>query len=192
MSDSTSCNCVVDDRRIPAVVLDNVCRFLFRPPKRFLSKYVSRGSVAADLGCGPGFFTVPMAELVGPTGKVHAVDFDARVIQKLLRKAARKVPAGRVSASAASAAEIDFIPDESVDFVLAEGLLCCMKDHAGAMRHIRRILKPSGRAYLSIVKFTNESDPRTVTHAEWTSLLSDMRVIDSGDGLISRWALVGI
>ena len=35
---------------------------------------VDKGKTVADLGCGPGFFTLPLAELVGPTGQVYAVD----------------------------------------------------------------------------------------------------------------------
>lgn len=192
MRDSTSCNCVVDDRRIPAVVLDNVLRVLFRPPKRFLSKYVRERSVTADLGCGPGFFSVPMAQIVGPSGKVHAVDFDSRAIEKVRRKAERKSCSSQLDARTASAADVGFIPDGSVDFVLAEGLLCCMKDHEGAISEIRRILSASGRAYLSIIKFTNDRDPRTVSRGEWERFMSVFNVLRSGESAISRWAVVGL
>lgn len=35
---------------------------------------VHSGSVAADVGCGKGYFTVKLAERVGPEGKVYAED----------------------------------------------------------------------------------------------------------------------
>ena len=35
---------------------------------------VKAGSVAADVGCGKGYFTLKLAERVGPTGKVYAED----------------------------------------------------------------------------------------------------------------------
>jgi ubiquinone/menaquinone biosynthesis C-methylase UbiE len=131
-----------------------------------------------------------MAKIVGSEGRVHAVDFDQRAIDRVERKAKRQGMAATVAAHAVSASEIDFIPTASVDFLLAEGLLCCMKDHAGAMGQIKRVLKEGGRAYLSIIKFTREDDPRSVSKSEWTTLLSQMRIVDSGEGLMSRWALV--
>ncbi|MDG6957930.1 MAG: methyltransferase domain-containing protein, partial [Nitrososphaerota archaeon] len=72
-----------DDRKLPHFATDNLVRRIFSPPKRLLSKYVSSGSSVADLGCGPGYFTIPMAELTGPGGKVYAVDFDAGAVEHL-------------------------------------------------------------------------------------------------------------
>jgi len=190
MSDSTSCRCQVEDRKIPALVIDNICRSLFRPPARFLAKYVSPGNTAVDLGCGPGYFTLPMAKIVGARGRVHAIDFDPKAIERVKRKADRQGINGLINAQAVSASEIDFIETGSVDFVLAEGLLCCMKDHAGAVRQIQRILKEDGRAYLSIIKLSREGDPRSVSKHEWTALLAEMEVLAAGEGLMSRWAVV--
>ncbi|WP_455283779.1 class I SAM-dependent methyltransferase [[Eubacterium] cellulosolvens] len=43
--------------------------------------------MVADLGCGPGYFTVALAELVGPQGRVFAVDSDEKAIRALKMKA---------------------------------------------------------------------------------------------------------
>lgn len=190
MSNSTTCQCQVDDRKIPALVIDNVCRRLFRSPTKFLSKYLSAGETVADLGCGPGFFTLPMAKLTGPRGRVYAVDFDPKVIARLERKAERQGLTSIVEPRAMSVSDIDFIGTGSVSFVLAEGLLCCMKDHAGAMEQIKRILKPDGRAYLSVIKFSRETDPRSVPRSEWAAILDELEVQDSGESPMFRWALV--
>lgn len=190
MNESTTCQCRVEDRKIPAFIIDNFFRHLFRPPEKLVSKYLTPGDTAADLGCGPGYFSLPMAKLVGERGRVHAVDFDDRVIKRLEKRAARLKHHDTIEARAASASEIDFIPDASVDFVLAEGLLCCMKDHEGAVAQIKRILKPSGRAYLSVIKFSRAGDPRSVSSDEWREILGGFRVLDSGEGMASRWAVV--
>ena len=146
--------------------------------------------MVADLGCGPGYFTFPMAELAGHGGKVYAVDFDPGAVERVGKKAREsgldKVIEPRVS----SAAEIDFVPDESVDFVFAHGLLCCMKDHVGALHQIRRVLKKEGRAYLSVTRFSRKKDPRSVTAEEWKQILAWFHVRESGQGLLTRWALV--
>lgn len=191
MRDAPSCSCGVQDRRFPPLVLDNAVRRLLQPPRRFLSRYVGPGDTVADLGCGSGHFTIPLSRIVGGDGRVLAVDFDPKAIARLREKVARQGNQRRVDAHVVSAAAIDFIADRTFDFVLAEGLLCCMADHAGAMGQILRILRPAGRAWLGVTKLGRERDPRTVTAAEWASILSTVQVFESGEGPFTRWALVG-
>jgi len=80
------------DRRIPTIASDNIFRRILQPPERKISRFVSPGDVVADLGCGPGYFALPMAKLVGPKGKVFAVDFNPKAIEKVRRKAREKGP----------------------------------------------------------------------------------------------------
>ena len=191
LPDAPSCSCAVDDRRIPLFVLDNLLRRLLQPPRRFLARHVRAGDRAADLGCGPGHFTVPMAQLVGEDGRVVAVDFDDGAVAHLRRKLGRRRLETRVDARVASAAEVDFIETDSLDFVLAEGLICCMVDHHAAVAQIERVLRPGGRAWLSVMKGGRSSDPRSVSRSEWEGILGQLEVHASGQGLLSRWALVG-
>jgi ubiquinone/menaquinone biosynthesis C-methylase UbiE len=44
----------------------------------------------ADLGCGEGTFTLALAELLGPAGRVYAVDRDGRALSKLKRRASER------------------------------------------------------------------------------------------------------
>jgi precorrin-6B methylase 2 len=52
--------------------------------------FVMAGQVAADLGCGPGFHTIALAERLGPGGKVYAVDSDEKAIRAVERKAGER------------------------------------------------------------------------------------------------------
>jgi len=192
MRDAPTCSCTVTDRRIPSFLLDNLLRRLVQPPQGFLRRHVTSGDSVADLGCGPGHYTIPLTKIVGHDGAVCAVDFDPAAISSLTSKAERLGLDGVLDAHVASAADIDFIESESLDFVLAEGLLCCMTDHAGAVAQIKRILRPGGRAWISVMKFGRSDDPRTVSAQEWASILQQLRVVTSGTGLFSRWALVGV
>ena len=149
------------------------------------------GRLAADLGCGAGYHTLALARIVGEEGRVYAVDFDPRAIARLEQRAKRRGSDHLIEARATSASEIDFIESSSVHFVLAEGLLCCMADHAGAIRQIRRILHPDGRAYLSVIKLARAGDPRGVSSGEWEQLLARFRLLDRGQSLLTRWALLG-
>ena len=126
---------------------------LFEPSKRFIEPYVKEGMVVADLGCGPGYYTLHFAKKLGPEGRVYAVDSDKRAISALERK---KVKRGfqNIKAHAGSASDLSFIKDESVDFIFANGLLCCVapKQQESAVNEIIRILKPNGLAYLSVAR----------------------------------------
>jgi len=95
---------------------------LFEPPHRLIEPYVEKGQVVADLGCGSGYYSLPLADLVGSEGKVYAVDLGKNSIQALEKKADK----GRyqnIEAHASSASDLSFIKDKSVDFVFANGLL---------------------------------------------------------------------
>jgi predicted RNA methylase len=97
-------------------------RKLFEPPQRLVEPYVKKGQVVADLGSGPGYYSLVLAESVGPAGKVYAVDLDKKCIQTLEKKA-DKAGYHNIEAHASSAADLSFIKDKSVDFILANGLL---------------------------------------------------------------------
>ncbi len=105
--------------------LNPVIRFFERSidhPKRHLEPYVAEGQVVADLGCAEAYYTLALAECVGADGKVYVVDLDEKQIQELEKKVERG-GYQNIEAHATSAADLSFIEDGSVDFVLANGLL---------------------------------------------------------------------
>lgn len=163
-------------------------RRLYDPPNRLIDPYVKQGQVAADLGCGSGYVTFPLADLVGPEGKVYAVDLDDRCIRRIQEKA-KKRGYRNIEAHASSATDLGFIADRSLDFVLANGLLCSMAhDRPLAVKEIKRILKSNGQAFLSLgfpppLGFVGE--------AEWTQTLEAFKVKDGGS-FKQRWALVSL
>ncbi len=72
---------------------------------------------AVDIGCGPGFFTIPMADMVGKNGKVVAVDMQEGMLQKLEAKASEKGLTDRIVSRQCSAESLGV--QEKADFVLA-------------------------------------------------------------------------
>jgi ubiquinone/menaquinone biosynthesis C-methylase UbiE len=161
------------DKRFPLFVNDNPLRRLFLPPRRLTRPYVREGQTVADLGCGPGFHTLALAEYVGDGGKVYAVDVDARAVDTLQRKAAKR-GLRTIEAHAQSASALGFIKDASVDFVLCNGLLCSMapKDLTATLSEMARILKPAGTAYVSVA-----TGPWSyVDRAGWAKILEGFEV----------------
>jgi 2-polyprenyl-3-methyl-5-hydroxy-6-metoxy-1,4-benzoquinol methylase len=91
-------------------------------PKEHLQPYVAEGQVVADLGCEAGYYTLALAESVGPEGRVYAVDLEEERI-RALEKQIEEGGYQNIEARASSAGDLAFIQDGSVDFVLANGLL---------------------------------------------------------------------
>ena len=54
--------------------LDNRIRRWVQNPQKILEPYVEEGMVVLDIGCGPGFFSIDMAKMVGRSGRVIAAD----------------------------------------------------------------------------------------------------------------------
>ena len=79
MEDSRNRVCPVE----AAGGLDNAIRRWLQQPRKILSPYVREGTTALDFGCGPGFFTLALAQLVGPSGRVIACDLQQGMLEKL-------------------------------------------------------------------------------------------------------------
>ncbi len=153
-----------------------------------ITPYIKKGQVVADLGCGWGSYSFKLADLVGPEGKVYEVDLADKCIQKI-RNTAEKRGYHNIEAFVSSASDLSLIKAKSVDFVFANGLLCSMAiDRQSAVAEIKRILKPTGKAYLSLgmpppFGYVNE--------AEWKQILAGFNV-DAGGSFKELWALVSL
>ena len=49
---------------------------------------LARGDTVADIGCGPGFFTLPAADIVGDEGVVLAADIQGEMLSAIRSRAA--------------------------------------------------------------------------------------------------------
>jgi ubiquinone/menaquinone biosynthesis C-methylase UbiE len=166
------------DKHFPNVGLDNPFRRLFYPPERLIGPFISKGQRVADLGCGPGFFTLAMADIVGPEGMVYAVDSNPKCIRAVEKKAGKR-GYRNIEAHATSAHELGFIDDGSIDFIFAYGLLCSMAPqyHEDAVKEIKRILKPTGRAYLTAA----QGSIGYMEREEWEGILDGFKVEERAD-----------
>src|SRR5512137_1361046 len=89
-------------------------RRFFESPQKVIEPLVKKGQVVADLGCGQGFYTIALAQSVGPQGKVYAFDLDKECI-RLLEKKMEKEGYHNIEAHASSSADLGSIQDTSVD-----------------------------------------------------------------------------
>lgn len=180
------------DKHFPRIAFDNPLRRLFEPPERLIGPFVKKGHRVADLGCGPGYYTMTMADIIGPDGKVFAVDSDERCI-RVVKKKANRYGYKNIESHISSAHQLNFIENNSIDFVLACGLLCSMSPihHEACVGEIRRILKSTGIARLSVAKGSFSY----VDENEWEDILTGFRVVRRSDktGIFGdRWAVVSL
>lgn len=95
-----------------------------------------------DLGCGDGYFAIPAARMVGPKGKVIAVDIDEGAIGRLRQQAAKE-GLSQLSAEV-QAAEEAIACEGCADFVFFGIDLHDFADPARVIRNAKRMLRPSG------------------------------------------------
>ena len=66
--------------------LDTRLRRWIQNPQKILGPYIREGMIVLDIGCGPGFFSIDMAQMVGKSGRVIAADLQEGMLQKLRDK----------------------------------------------------------------------------------------------------------
>lgn len=107
------------------------------------SNGLSPGMCVADIGCGPGFFTFPMAEIVGERGRVYAVD----VQEDMLKELKRRNPPANVSVIQSGENHIP-IEDGACDMVFLAFVFHEAGEKVAFLKELKRLLKPEGKLLL--------------------------------------------
>ncbi len=116
---------------------------------------VSEGKAVADLGCGPGFFTLPAAELVGPTGKVYAVDVQQEMVDDLRSRLAQQ---GITNVVVRRSGELEpSIQQRSVDLALLAFVLHEIDQRSSFLLAAKRLLRDDGR--IAVVEWEKIETP---------------------------------
>ncbi len=122
--------------------LANRVRRLLQNPYRILVPYVKAGMTVLDVGPAMGFFSLPMAEMVGPKGKVVCVDVQPGMLDVLRRRAAKAGLAERIETHVSSEESIGLQGcDGRFDFALAFAMLHEVQDPAHLLGEIYQLLK---------------------------------------------------
>ncbi len=97
------------------------------------------GDSFADVGCGPGFFTVPAAGIVGETGRVYAID----ISEEMLFELDKRDPPPNVVLVKSAEAEIP-LDDSVVDMALISYVLHEAESAVAFLGEVGRILADGG------------------------------------------------
>jgi ubiquinone/menaquinone biosynthesis C-methylase UbiE len=118
-------------------------------PESWLAPLVEPGCRALEVGPGTGFFTLPLAERVGPNGKVWCVDLQPRMLTALGRRLRRRGLADRVATRACRADDLG-VSDlaNSLDLAVMVFVLHEVPDPARALAQVVATLRTGGRLLL--------------------------------------------
>jgi len=138
-------------------------RGYFSPPTKILERVgIQTGSAILDFGAGSGSYSIPAAQLVGPTGIVYAVDIHPLAIKEIRKKANTK----RIKNIHVILTDCDTkLPDASIDFVLLFYVLHDFKNPDPILRELVRVIKPNGALAVIDHKFDKDKVVSTISHA---------------------------
>jgi ubiquinone/menaquinone biosynthesis C-methylase UbiE len=122
---------------------DNPLRKLLQSPDVILSGLVEEGDTAVDIGCGIGYFTIPLARLVGASGKVIAVDLQQRMLAGMEKRARKNGVQERINPHKCTPQSLGI--KGPADFVLAFYMVHEVPDQEHLLSEIGSILKLGGR-----------------------------------------------
>lgn len=126
--------------------LDNRIRRWLQNPQKILGPYIKEGMTVLDVGCGPGFFTLDMAQMVGKTGRVIASDLQEGMLQKVRDKIKGTVLEERIKLHKCEENKIG-VP-EPVDFILLFYMVHEVENKDRFFNEVKTILKPNGKVLI--------------------------------------------
>lgn len=101
------------------------------------------GERLLEIGVGTGYYSLDLAEWVGPEGTLELFDLQQEFLDHVMRGAAERGLRNLVPTQG-DATDLPY-EDASVDAVILTAVLGEIPDSAAALREIHRVLKPNGR-----------------------------------------------
>lgn len=124
-------------------------RRLLGSPEKLLSPHVSAGMTVLEPGPGMGWFTLPLARLVGPSGRVVARDVQPGMVEGLSRRAERAGLLGRVDLATCAADDLGLGGWAGrIDAAILIHVLHEVPDHGRLLGQLHAALRPGGRLLL--------------------------------------------
>jgi len=131
-------------------LLASPLRRFMEDPEKLFSPLVSAGMCVLEPGCGMGFFTLPLARLVGPGGRVLALDVQEGMLRGLRRRAEKAGLAERIEARLVGGGGMELADVAGgVDFAAVMHVAHELPDQGAFFAELAAALKPGGRVFLA-------------------------------------------
>ena len=119
-------------------------------PEKILSPYVREGMTVLEVGPGMGYFTLPMARLVGDRGRIVCVDLQEKMLKSLNKRGRSAGVDQRIETRLASESGLQIHDlSDTVDFVLAFAVVHEVPDKRQLFEEMHRAMKPAALMLLS-------------------------------------------
>lgn len=120
-------------------------RTLMQNPEKILSRYITSGMKVLDIGCGMGFFSLPIARMVGSKGKVICIDVQDKMIKSLQRRAKKAGLTDIIETRIChqNSLGLDDL-NEEIDFALAFAIVHEVPNVTQFFSEIHKTIKPTG------------------------------------------------
>jgi ubiquinone/menaquinone biosynthesis C-methylase UbiE len=135
--------------------LDNRFRKWLQNPEKILAPYINEGMTVLDIGCGPGFFSIESAKMVGKKGKVLAADLQEGMLQKLSNKIKGTNLADRIKLIKSEKDRVNV--SEKVDFILAFWMVHEVPDKNPFFKELKKVLRDDGQFLIVEPKYFHVS-----------------------------------
>ena len=123
-----------------------------KPAEVVKALQIRGGEAVADIGAGSGYFTLRLAEAVGKTGRVYAVDVNPDMVRHLNRRV-RDLKVGNV-VTVLCAPDDPLLGDGSVERFFICDTWHHIEGHANYLALLKRMLKPGGQVIMVDFKKT--------------------------------------
>lgn len=127
-------------------IFDNPLRRLLQNPRKILEGMVQQGQTGLDIGCGMGYFSIPLAQLVGSSGAVTCVDLQQHMLDATRQRAERAGVSGIIKCHRCTPDSLELTG--KADFALAFWMAHEVPDKQRFLREIKEALKPQGQLLL--------------------------------------------
>ncbi len=122
--------------------LDSKIRRLLQNPVKILSPFVKENMRVLDIGCGPGFFSIELAKMIGIEGKVFAADLQQGMLDKLESKIKGTPLEPKISLIKCSKNAWDI--SGKFDFILAFYMIHEVPDKNNFFKSVKNMLDKNG------------------------------------------------
>ena len=128
--------------RLMALIHEDLYSLLRKPEKTLRAAGLREGLNVLEVGCGPGFFTLPAAMMVGPQGRLITLDINPVAVERVTAKV-EKSGARNIDIRLADAARTG-LPDRSFDLIFVFGVSWRRSSKKDVYRELHRILRAGG------------------------------------------------
>lgn len=141
----------------------------FRKPELFVQEIgVTEGDRVLDYGCGIGSYSIPLAKVVGNSGRIYALDIHPTAIERVSKRAEKE---GLTNIETIQSDLATGIPDAHLDYALLIDVWTWVQDKRGLLKEMHRAMKSNAKLIILIDHASPEDAKKIVDESNLFSFV---------------------